>query len=113
MSSLYRSQRFPALILPLLLAAATAPAHATTWVITDSQHHVQGDADRLILLDAAEQLEAELSADPARRPATGGSLGSTALAIQQHQLAEAFGRRLPGHYRCLEPEHRQDTGHRD
>jgi len=59
----YRPQRFPALILPFLLATAAAPTHATTWVITDSHNPVHGQPDRLILLDAAEQLEAELSAD--------------------------------------------------
>ena len=94
MSSLYRSQRFPALILPFLLAAATASAHASTWVITDSQHPVQGNPDRLILLDAAEQLEAELSSDLPADPQQATALaqqrlqsGGTSL---QKRLADAY-----------------------
>ena len=94
MSSRYRSQRLPALILPFLLAAAAAPAHATTWVITDSQHPVQGNSDRLILLDAAEQLEAELSADLPTDPQQAAALAQQRLqsggASLQKRLADAY-----------------------
>jgi len=88
------SRRLSAQILPLALAAATASAHASTWVITDSQHPVHGQPDRLILLDAAEQLEAELSADLPADPQQAAALaqqrsqsGGTSL---QKRLADAY-----------------------
>lgn len=86
--------RLSARMLLLLLAAATAPTHATTWVITDSKHPVHGQPDRLILLDAAEQLETELSADLPTDPQQAAALaqqrlqsGGTSL---QKRLADAY-----------------------
>lgn len=86
------SRQLPALILPFLLAAATA--HATTWVITDSHHPVQGNPDRLILLDAAEQLEAELSTDLPADPQQAAALAQQRLqsggVSLQKRLADAY-----------------------
>ncbi|MFP9230765.1 TIGR03757 family integrating conjugative element protein [Pectobacterium cacticida] len=45
----------------LLLAG---PIHAAeTWVITDANHPITGQPDRLIVLDAAQQIERDLSKD--------------------------------------------------
>lgn len=84
----------PTLILPFLLAAATAPAHATTWVITDSHHPVHGQPDRLILLDAAEQLETELSTglptDPQQATAFAQQRLQSGGTSLQKRLADAY-----------------------
>lgn len=62
-------QPLHAAVLSILLAAALpAPAQADTRVITDTQHSVHGEPDRLILLDAGEQIEADLSADLSSNP---------------------------------------------
>jgi len=47
----------------LLLGLLTSNANAQVWVITDSHHPVTGNASvqRLIQLDAAQQIETELS----------------------------------------------------
>lgn len=86
------SWQLPALILPFLLAVS--PTHATTWVITDSYHPVHGQPDRLILLDAAELLETELSTDLPADPQQAALLaqqrlqsGGTSL---QKRLADAY-----------------------
>lgn len=88
------SRQLSALILPFLLAAATVSAHATTWVITDSHHPVHGQPDRLILLDAAEQLEAELSTDLPTDPQQAASLAQQRLRSGgtdlQQRLADAY-----------------------
>ena len=52
--------------LPLAMAsttslAASSPATSPVWVITDRWHPVQGQANRLIELDAPARIEAELS----------------------------------------------------
>lgn len=94
MSFIPCSRRLSALILPFLLAVATAPTHATTWVITDSRHPVYGQSDRLIMLDAAEQLEAELSADLPADPQQAAALAQQRLqsggASLQKRLADAY-----------------------
>lgn len=94
MSFLPRSRRLLAQILLLLLGIATAPTRASTWVITDSQHPVHGQPDRLILLDAAEQLEAELSADLPADPQQAAALAQQRLqsggASLQKRLADAY-----------------------
>ena len=41
--------------------AASSPASSSVWVITDRWHPVQGQANRLIELDAPARVEAELS----------------------------------------------------
>lgn len=88
------SRRLSAQILPLVLVAAVVPAHASTWVITDSHHPVQGNPDRLILLDAAEQLEAELSTDLPTDPQQAAALAQQRLessgASLQKRLADAY-----------------------
>lgn len=87
-------RQLPALILPFLLAVATASAHASTWVITDSLHSIHGQSDRLILLDAAEQLEAELSTDLPIDPKQAASLAQQRLRSGgtdlQQRLADAY-----------------------
>lgn len=50
------------LALAIALCASAASA-MDIWVITDRQHPVQGTPDRLIELDAAARIEAELSTD--------------------------------------------------
>ena len=41
--------------------AASSPASSSVWVITDRWHPVQGQANRLIELDAPARIEGELS----------------------------------------------------
>ncbi|RTB44142.1 TIGR03757 family integrating conjugative element protein [Pseudomonas aeruginosa] len=61
MSTLSWPQTWRATAIILLLAG---PAHgAEIWAITDAQHPIAGHPDRLISLDAAQQLERDLSAD--------------------------------------------------
>lgn len=78
----------------LLVAALSAAAQAETWVITDSQHPVHGQPDRLILLDAPEQLEADLSADLPSNPEQAAAqakqrLNAGGRGLQQ-RLADAY-----------------------
>ncbi|VFR55850.1 hypothetical protein BRI6_4347 [plant metagenome] len=82
-------------ILLVLLAAATSAA-AEVWVITDAQHPVMGAeaATRVIALDAAQRIEAELSAQLPTDPQHAATLvqqrlnqGGTAL---QQRLREAY-----------------------
>lgn len=49
------------LAIPFLAATASVAAATEVWVITDRTHPVSGPADRHILLDAAPQLEDELT----------------------------------------------------
>lgn len=87
-------RQLPALILPFLLTAASVSAHASTWVITDSNNPVHGQPDRLILLDTAEQLEAELSTDLPIDPKQAASLAQQRLRSGgtdlQQRLADAY-----------------------
>lgn len=82
-------------ILLVLLAAATS-ATAEVWVITDARHPVAGAeaATRVIALDAAQRIEAELSAQLPTDPQRAATLvqqrlnqGGTAL---QQRLREAY-----------------------
>lgn len=82
-------------ILLVLLAAATS-ATAEVWVITDARHPVAGAeaATRVISLDAAQRIEAELSAQLPTDPQRAATLvqqrlnqGGTAL---QQRLREAY-----------------------
>lgn len=82
-------------ILLVLLVAATSAA-AEVWVITDARHPVVGAeaAKRVIALDAAQRIEAELSAQLPTDPQRAATLvqqrlnqGGTAL---QQRLREAY-----------------------
>ena len=80
-------QPLQAAVLSILLVAALPPAaRADTWVITDNRHPVHGLPDRLILLDAGEQIEADLSADLSTHPEQ--------AAAQARQRLNAGGRGL-------------------
>jgi len=80
----------------LLLGLLTGIAKAQVWVITDSQHPMTGNASvqRLIQLDAAQQIETELSANLPADPQQAAALvqqrlqqGGTSL---QQRLREAW-----------------------
>jgi len=78
----------------LLLLAGNASAQV--WVITDSQHSVTGNASaqRVIQLDAAQQIETELSANLPADPQQATRLVQQRLnqggaSLQQH-LREAY-----------------------
>jgi len=87
--------RFP--FIPfLLLWLLAGNAAAEIWVMTDSQHPVTGNASahRIIQLDAAQQVEAELSANLPADPQQAAALvqqrlnqGGTSL---QQRLREAY-----------------------
>jgi len=80
----------------LLLGLLTGNASAQVWVITDSQHPVTGNASvqRVIELDAAQQIEAELSANLPADPQQATTLVQQRLnhggASLQQRLREAW-----------------------
>lgn len=82
-------------ILLVLLAAATS-ATAEVWVITDARHPVAGSeaATRVIALDAAQRIEAELSAQLPTDPQRAATLVQQRLnqggAALQQRLREAY-----------------------
>jgi len=80
----------------LLLGLLTGNANAQVWVITDSQRPVTGNASvqRVIQLDAAQQIEAELSANLPADPQQATALVQQRLnqggASLQQRLREAY-----------------------
>lgn len=84
------------LALPALLLVAGNVTAAEIWIVTDARHPVAGAqaADRVIQLDAAQAIEAELSArlpdDPQRAAAlVQRRLNEGGDALQQH-IREAY-----------------------
>jgi len=80
----------------LLVCLAAGSANAQVWAITDSRHPVTGNASvqRVIQLDAAQHIEAELSANLPADPQQAAALvqqrlqhGGTSL---QQRLREAY-----------------------
>jgi len=85
--------RFLSFILLSLLASSV---NAEVWVITDSQHPVTGiaSAQRVIQLDAAQQIEAELSVNLPTDPQRATELVQQRLnqggASLQQRLSDAY-----------------------
>jgi len=79
----------PRLISCLFLFLLAGNASAQVWVITDSQHPVTGSASvqRVVQLDAAQQIETELSANLPADP-------QQAAALVQQRLNQALQQRL-------------------
>jgi len=87
-----RSGSIPFLLLCFLIGSA----NAQVWVITDTRHPVTGSASiqRIIQLDAAQQIEAELSANLPADPQQATALVQQRLnqggASLQQRLREAY-----------------------
>lgn len=81
-------------LVPLLALVSTAAIATETWVITDAQHPVYGQPDRLIELDAAQRIEDNLSRQLPSDPNQAAAIvtrrlndGGTDL---QHRIRKAY-----------------------
>ena len=94
-----------AVALPASLAVfSPATFAADVVVVTDSRHPVKtAGGERLIELDEAPRIKAELSADLPADPERAAAIVPATTEPRRHRSSAPHRHRLPGRRRCMEP----------